>query len=547
MNKLTFCNFQSFRMKNIDLLKHDFDQETDKIKKIAIALQIIDFLSRNAPKEALKYIEKAYLICLQIGDKKLEIDVLNEKANVLKNIGNYTEAEVILSKVIQKSKVIKYNTGKAFALSTKGFIAYRKGETDIGIKHCEKAVLIFEKEKHTKGIARANTNLGAVYFGSADFGRSLPYSLKANDIYEKLNDDTNRLLPFYNIAAAYIITNKFEEGVPMTLEGLALSKVVGNREIEANCYNLLGAYYFEIKDYNQASINWQESLKIRLEMESWDYVRMSMANLSSAFLSANQTEKAIEMNTMLLSYVPQIENPHILATIYSTVAYTQEHLKNWSKALENYLKALQFSVQAENKQFQRKANEDISRIYEMMEDFENALIYYKKYKTLYDEIFTHENEKIILELERNLKIKQKEALLLAEQVKNARLEKENTTIKNQKNALESKVKNLTAQQRFETNNCGILTLDDIIYLEANGEKTKIYTTTQPEPFSETQLLGGLETQLPHTYFFRVHKSYIINGYFLARKTSQKYFLKNGFEINTSRKYKPDLSVFLNQK
>lgn len=534
-------------MKNIDVLKSDFEQEIDKIKKIQIALQITNFSSRNNPKEALKYVEKAYLICLQIGDKKLEIDVLNEKANILKNIGSYTEAEIILSKVMQKSKAIKYNIGKGFALSTKGFIAYRKGETGIGIKHCKKAIVIFEKEKFIEGIARANTNLGAVYFGSADFGKSLPYSLKANDIYEKLNDDINRLIPFYNIIATYIVTNKFEEGMPMVLEALALSKAVENREIEANCYNLLGAYFFEIKDYNQASTNWQESLKIRLEMESWDYVRMSMANLSSAFLSANQTEKAIEMNTMLLSYTPQIENPHILATIYSTVAYTQEHLKNWSKALNNYLKALQFSVQAENKQFQRKANEDISRIYEAMEDFKNALIYYKEYKILYDEIFTHENEKIIFELEKKLKIKQKETLLLAEQVKNTRLEKENTTIKNQKNVLESKVKNLTAQQRFETNNCGIIVLDDLVYLEADGEKTKIYMTAQTEPLLETQLLGELETQLPKTHFFRVHKSYIINAYFLARKTSQKYFLKTGFEINTSRKYKPDLSVFLNQK
>jgi tetratricopeptide (TPR) repeat protein len=529
------------------LLIKNYKTSDTNLEKLNISLKISYALERNKPDEALSYAQSAYLLAFSLGEKELMIDSLILQANILKNIGQATKALKKLAQAETKAKKYNYKVGLGLILSAQGYIAYRQGQSTKGIVYCKKALKMLQEEKYLKGIAKANANLGGVYFGSSEFEKSIPYSLKAVEIYDEINDDNNRLIPFYNLAAANISLNRFEVVLPMIDEGIKLAQQESNQEIEANFHNLLGAYYFELQDFEEAINYFNQSLTIREAMKSWDYLGMSIANLGSAFRNFDQIEKAIELNNLGLSYIDQIESPHVLATIYSSIAYTKEYLEDWNAALENHQKALVFAQESDNKEQQRQATQDISAAYENKNDFKNALIYYKRFKILNDDIFAIEKEKIILKLEKRLKVKENEALLLVEQSKSNALKKENKDIINQKNILESEVKKLVGEKLFETNSCGILSLDDIIYLAADGEKTKIYTTNQTEPLSETQMIGELEIQLPKEQFFRIHKSYIINGYFLARKNSQKYFLKTGFEINTSRKYKPDLSTFLNKK
>lgn len=528
-------------------LKEKLNQAKSVAEKYQLSIAIAELLERNKPKEALSFVEKAYWLAIQQNEATNKVDALILRANILKNISQYQEALSLLEKAEVIVKKIKYTIGKGLILTAQGFIAYRQGRQQEGIDNCEKAIKILEKSIHPKGIAKANANLAAVYFGIGDYEKAITYSFIAHDISLSLNDEMNRLIPYFNIVASYIHLERMEQGFPMITIGLECSKKAMNREIEANFYNLRGAYYFHIEDYEKANINWSESLKIRIEMESWDYVRMSMANLGSAFLSANQIDKALEMNNSILETINQTENPHVITTIYSTIAYTYTKEKDFENALINHQKALDFATRSGNKEHQRQANADISSVYEKMNDFENALIYYKKFKVLYDEIFQLEKEKIVLELEKKLKVKEQEAQLLTTKNKMLKLQKENSIIKTEKALLTSKVKDLEVQKRFQTNNNGIISLDKIICLEAFGQKTKIYLNNQTDALIETQILGELEIQLPKTQFFRIHKRYIINGYYLARKDSKRYTLKNGFKINTSRIYKPDLSAFLIKK
>jgi len=93
---------------------------------------------------------------------------------------------------------------------------------------------------------------------------------------------------------------------------------------------------------------------------------------------------------------------------------------------------------------------------------------------------------------------------------------------------------------FFRNVSGIVIIDpeDILYIEADGNYS-IFNLINSKSEIVTSLLHKVEEQLPHSSFFRISRSIIINTRFLKRinaKKSQCVLMVNGAEIkcNTSR-------------
>lgn len=52
--------------------------------------------------------------------------------------------------------------------------------------------------------------------------------------------------------------------------------------------------------------------------------------------------------------------------------------------------------------------------------------------------------------------------------------------------------------------------DDILFIEGLKDYIKIYTSSENRPILTLMSLKGMEEDLPHSNFFRVHRSYIVN-------------------------------------
>jgi DNA-binding LytR/AlgR family response regulator len=84
--------------------------------------------------------------------------------------------------------------------------------------------------------------------------------------------------------------------------------------------------------------------------------------------------------------------------------------------------------------------------------------------------------------------------------------------------------------------CGVeeyhLPYNDVLYLEADGPYTLIYTTDCK--FMECKNIGFYETVLPSPPFVRVHNSYIINASKILIKTKTAITLEKNATIPVSR-------------
>ncbi len=93
----------------------------------------------------------------------------------------------------------------------------------------------------------------------------------------------------------------------------------------------------------------------------------------------------------------------------------------------------------------------------------------------------------------------------------------------------------------ENNSTIKVTINDIQFIESNGNYINFYTKTHKQIARRS--LEWAEEQLPEQQFMRVHRSFIVNVRFISRKNANSIFIGE-VEIPVSRTYLPRLLAYL---
>ena len=94
-------------------------------------------------------------------------------------------------------------------------------------------------------------------------------------------------------------------------------------------------------------------------------------------------------------------------------------------------------------------------------------------------------------------------------------------------------------QLFIPTNKGIKVVmsKNIIRIEANSNYCKVYFDNA-DPLTVAKLLHWFEGRLPDDYFYRIHRTHIVNRLFISTISSDsKLTLMNGEQLQTSRRKK----------
>ncbi len=94
----------------------------------------------------------------------------------------------------------------------------------------------------------------------------------------------------------------------------------------------------------------------------------------------------------------------------------------------------------------------------------------------------------------------------------------------------------------------LISLEDIIRLEAEGSYTRIFCTDKKQ-ILVSRHLKGFELSLAEESFFRTHKSHLVNFRHIKQYFSTKYGgyieVSDGSTVEVSRPHKKELAEILN--
>jgi DNA-binding LytR/AlgR family response regulator len=90
-----------------------------------------------------------------------------------------------------------------------------------------------------------------------------------------------------------------------------------------------------------------------------------------------------------------------------------------------------------------------------------------------------------------------------------------------------------------------ITRSDIVYIEGLKDYVKIHLKSTTKPIVPRITMKGLEEQLPHSEFIRIHKSYIVSIKSIIAVRKNSLFIGT-LELPVSDNYRDDINKLVNQ-
>lgn len=334
-------------------MTHDNKLTEDDFKKLRT--QIYEMSDNAFFDDAEKYLGLFLALVKEKGTTKDKALIYHNFGYNSKKKGAYDEALKYYKKSVALRKEIDDREGMAPTLSNIANIYYDLGNYSLAIDTYRQSLFIRMELNDEKGIARTLSGIGNVLSDQGRYDEALQNYRQALTISLKFRDTVQIANLNTNLAHVKYVLKELDSSLYFSQKSLQFANAIGYSYISAYAFTSIGKVYLDKGNFSKAE----------------EYLRSSL-------LISEQLQSPLEVT------LTQIE----LARLYSYTERPDEALQMSKDAYEtsikiNFLKGKQLS------------SEQLSVAYEMKDDYQSALHYFKEYKNLSDTLFTLEEKKII--------------------------------------------------------------------------------------------------------------------------------------------------------
>jgi two-component system, NtrC family, sensor kinase len=300
---------------------------------------------------------------------------------------------------------------------------YFSGQFSEGIEILKEAELLAKKLSFKKGIAIACNSLGVIYYLMGNFNTSLEYHQKSLDIGKEEGNKQQMATSFNNIAVVMASLQKNEAALHYFSEVISCLGDTEKNPFVADCHNNIGVIYRDMKNNDKAYEHFSKAEKLYLKLNNKHGLAGLYCNIGSILIEQNDLIKSRENLDKALMYATESKANEFILNICIAFAKLSVVEKKYPEAIHKLKESLITSKQLQLKTHERDILDKLHDVYYLIEDFKEALEYYRSFVKIRDEILNEEAAKKIksLEYEATLREKGKEAEI--ERLKNVELKK----------------------------------------------------------------------------------------------------------------------------
>jgi two-component system NarL family sensor kinase len=142
----------------------------------------------------------------------------------------------------QLSAKLNFPIGKAYSLNMQALVLSSQFKLDEAIAMDLAAIDMLKDTRRRKVLANIYNNTALVYGSKGDEPACIDAYLKAEAIYEQLDDSSNLALVYGNLGSAYIMLREYDKAYAWSLKGITLSRSLHeDRSLPAALLNLASA------------------------------------------------------------------------------------------------------------------------------------------------------------------------------------------------------------------------------------------------------------------------------------------------------------------
>ncbi|MFO7865045.1 MAG: tetratricopeptide repeat protein, partial [Salinivirgaceae bacterium] len=293
--------------------------------------------------------------------------------------------------------------------------------------NCYQTMLQLAEKADNKQIeGEALNNLGTLNEQQANYPAALDYYFKLLRLYDSIDKPVLKSRVFVNVGVVHFRQEKFEEALNYYQKALKLKRDVGDRKGEALVYNNIGIVYYYLEDYSKVLENFKRSLVIYRELNDLRSQAMPYYNIAEIYREQNALKEALYYYKKAYDIEKALDDISGQAETLSTIGNVYLDLKQYNRAVRVQKEAIRLLEDVGAKRELSDAYFSLSATYEMLDNYENALMYYKKYKQQTDSIHTIQKEKALAKIKEAYESEKKdsEIALLTERNRLANLERQ---------------------------------------------------------------------------------------------------------------------------
>ncbi|MFN5007218.1 MAG: adenylate/guanylate cyclase domain-containing protein [Ignavibacteria bacterium] len=322
-------------------------------------------LSRS--NEGLSYLERAYEIALELGDKDNLSTITGNLGLVHSSLSNDVKALELLRFSEDISKELKTYDHLAIVSDNIATIFNKHGDYSKALEYFSKALELHTKSNAKDGIGRALGHIGSVYFSMNDLEKAQEYLFKALSIHEEI--DYKRGIETWHEILGDIMLEKgnADEALNHFTKAVEVNRFLGNPITEAVHIGSLGDVHLHKGQLDEAYDCYETALEMLRDSERvGDYydnlLQMTKIKSNPAF-AQHDISKA---ETILLE---TLESLRKLSLKSIELAYLN-HLSDMYKSQGKWEEAYQFYVLSMNVRQEINSNEVRDKIKDM--EFQQA-------------------------------------------------------------------------------------------------------------------------------------------------------------------------------
>lgn len=315
-----------------------------------------------------------------------------DKIIYLSKIAFYTagsDLDDALSKAEQalaRSQEIDFQEGIASSYNTIGWVYFKSGQTEKGIRHIQTAINIYQKLNSDEDVLSGYLNLSSIFIRDRNYAEALQYLLQALPLLDSYPDYPQITGIYGNLGIVYRELKDYDKSIEYFNRAIAVNLKNNHHVLAADIKVSLGILYKQIGNITLALQEYREAYNL-YHGENHQYgMGIVRENQGELYLDMGEYDKALQSFEEAKSTYEAIGDKSDLAYISMDLAKAQSHLNNFQAAIENLELSLNLAQESGVINYEMDIYEQLSETYEMQNNYGAALESYKRFQNLKDSI-----------------------------------------------------------------------------------------------------------------------------------------------------------------
>lgn len=239
------------------------------------------------------------------------------------------------------------------------------------------------------------TQVSTIYQALGDFQKAFDNQIKALLIYEINNDSLGIANANYNLGSIFYYQKRYQHALEYYQNATDLVNALGNQKFYYSCAAALGSVYEKLEDYDNSLKYNRIALKLAEEQKYKTGISYAQGNIAMNYYSQGQYAKAEFFLNQSISIKRELGDQ--FGQIGSSLDLSQVYI-SWEKpekAIALLERALDQSITLDLKNRQSEIYKKLAAIYDNLGQHVESHTYFKKYVALKDSLL---NEKTLEEI-----------------------------------------------------------------------------------------------------------------------------------------------------